>query len=73
MLNLAGLLKLLVFQPIDKRDWKQVKKEDVKVGYSKFMNNRINDSQTEGLETFETKLMLFGKYPNLTELYRLLP
>jgi hypothetical protein len=49
MLNLAGLLKLLVFQPIDKRDWKQVKKEDVKVGYSKFMNNRINDSQTEGL------------------------
>jgi hypothetical protein len=37
------------------------------------MDNKINDSQTEGLETFEGKLKLFGKYPNLTELYRLLP
>jgi hypothetical protein len=35
----------------------------------------MNDSQTEGIETFETKLTLFGKYPNpnLTELYSLLP
>ncbi len=37
------------------------------------MDNKINDSQTEGLETVETKLTLLGKYPNLTELYRLLP
>jgi hypothetical protein len=28
---------------------------------------------TEGLVTFETKLTLFAKYPDLTELYRLLP
>jgi hypothetical protein len=50
-------------------------KEGFKVGYGKFMHNKINDSQTEGLETFETKLTLFEKYPNpnLTELYRLLP
>jgi hypothetical protein len=37
------------------------------------MDNKRNDSLTEGLETFKTKLMLFGKYPNLTELYRLVP
>jgi hypothetical protein len=42
----------------------QAIKEDVMVGYRKFMDNRINDSQIEGLETFETKLTLFGKYPN---------
>jgi hypothetical protein len=40
------------------------KKEGFKAGYSKFMDNKINDSQTEGLGTFETKLTLFGKYPN---------
>jgi hypothetical protein len=28
------------------------------------MDNKINDSQTERLETFETKLTLFRKYPN---------
>jgi hypothetical protein len=39
-------------------------KEDFKVGDSKFMENKINHSKTEGLETFGTKLTLFGKYPN---------
>jgi len=56
---------------------KQAKKEGFKVGYGNFMDNKINDSQTERLETFETKLALFGKYPNwnssLTKLYRMLP
>jgi len=61
------------FQSIGKKDQKQAKKEDFYIAYSKFMDNKINDSQTEGLETFATKLTLFKKYPNLTELYSLLP
>jgi hypothetical protein len=28
------------------------------------MDDKIHNSQTEGLETFETKLTLLGKYPN---------
>ncbi len=38
------------------------KKEGFRVGYSNFMDNKINVSQIEGLEIFETKLTLNGKY-----------
>ncbi len=61
------------FQSIGKRDQKQAKKEGFNVAYRNFIDNKINDSQTEGLETFETKLTLFKKYPNLAERYSLLP
>jgi hypothetical protein len=38
------------------------KKEGLKVGYTKFMDNKINVSQIEGLEIFKKKLTLNGKY-----------
>ncbi len=56
--------RLVRVRSFDKRDLKQAKKEGFKVGYGKFTDNKINDSQTERLETFESKLALFGKYPN---------
>jgi hypothetical protein len=45
-----------------KRTRGKAKKEVVKVGYIKFMDNKINVSQIEGLEIFETKSDLNGKY-----------
>jgi hypothetical protein len=45
-----------------KRTRSKPKKEVFKVGYSKFMDNKINVSQIDGLEIFETKSNLNGKY-----------
>jgi hypothetical protein len=41
-------------------------KEGFNVGYSKFMDNKINDSRSVRLETFGKKLPLFGIYPNVS-------